>query len=71
MMMRTRMNAYVSRAMPEEALKGFDRYIAETPAAPRVGTVDDVAQIVAFLCEEGARWITGSTTCANGGAVFV
>jgi 3-oxoacyl-[acyl-carrier protein] reductase len=33
--------------------------------------VDDIAQVVAFLCEEGSRWVTGSTTCANGGAVFV
>lgn len=57
-------------ATPPEALMGFDHYIKSTPAAPRVGTVDDVAQIVAFLCEEGSRWVTGSTTCANGGAVF-
>jgi 3-oxoacyl-[acyl-carrier protein] reductase len=58
-------------AMPPEALTGMDGYIQATPAAPRVGTVDDVTQIVAFLCEEGARWVTGSTTCANGGAEFV
>lgn len=57
-------------AMPPDALVGFDKYIAETPAAPRVGTVDDVAQVVAFLCEEGSRWVTGSVTCANGGAVL-
>jgi 3-oxoacyl-[acyl-carrier protein] reductase len=56
--------------MPPEALVGFDKYIADTPAAPRVGTVDDIAQIVAFLCEEGSRWVTGSVTCANGGAVL-
>jgi len=43
--------------------------IRETPAAPRVGTPDDVAQIVAFLCEEGSRWCTGSVINANGGMV--
>ena len=41
--------------------------IKETPAAPRVGTPDDIAQIVAFLCEEGSRWCTGSVINANGG----
>ncbi|KAF2105018.1 NAD(P)-binding protein [Rhizodiscina lignyota] len=56
--------------MPQELLDQFDPYINSTPAAPRVGEVDDIVPIVAFLCEEGARWITGSTTCANGGKVF-
>ncbi len=57
--------------MPSEIIREFDSYIAQTPAEPRVATVDDIAQIVAFLCEEGSRWVTGSVTCANGGAVFV
>jgi len=43
--------------------------IKETPAAPRVGTPEDVAQIVAFLCEDGSRWCTGSVINANGGMV--
>lgn len=45
--------------------------IKETPAAARVGTVDDIAQIVAFLSEETSRWTTGSTVNANGGWLFV
>lgn len=57
--------------MPADALKGMDDYLQKTPAAPRVGTIDDIAQIVAFLCEDGARWVSGSTTNANGGACFV
>lgn len=47
------------------------RKAVETPAAPRIGTVDDIAQIVAFLSEEQSRWTTGSTVCANGGMVCV
>jgi 3-oxoacyl-[acyl-carrier protein] reductase len=43
----------------------------ETPAAPRIGTMDDIAQIVAFMSEEGSRWSTGSTVNANGGLCFV
>ncbi|KAL8927003.1 MAG: hypothetical protein Q9208_002548 [Pyrenodesmia sp. 3 TL-2023] len=38
-----------------------------TPMEQRVGTTDDVAQVVAFLAEEGSRWITGQAICASGG----
>ncbi|KAI5464255.1 hypothetical protein BGZ63DRAFT_439433 [Mariannaea sp. PMI_226] len=38
-----------------------------TAAAPRSGTPDDIAQVVAFLASEGSRWVTGSTVSANGG----
>lgn len=41
--------------------------IRTTPAAARLGTVDDVAQIVAFLSEEGSRWCSASVVNANGG----
>ncbi|KAF2495813.1 NAD(P)-binding protein [Lophium mytilinum] len=58
-------------ATPVDAVPGMQNYIDITPAAPRVGEVDDVAQVVAFLCEERSRWVTGSTVCANGGACFV
>jgi 3-oxoacyl-[acyl-carrier protein] reductase len=39
-------------------------------AAPRIGQPDDIAQVVAFLASEGARWITGSTINASGGRYF-
>ncbi|KAH7162014.1 hypothetical protein B0J13DRAFT_591399 [Dactylonectria estremocensis] len=42
----------------------------KVPAAPRCGTEGDVADIVVFLCEERARWITGDTICANGGMLY-
>ncbi|KAI9696559.1 MAG: hypothetical protein M1836_005578 [Candelina mexicana] len=33
----------------------------------RVGTLDDIAQVVAFLAEEGSRWISGQVINASGG----
>ncbi|CCF33808.1 hypothetical protein CH063_00155 [Colletotrichum higginsianum] len=42
----------------------------KVPADPRCGTVEDVADIVVFLCEERSRWVTGDTICANGGMVY-
>jgi len=33
----------------------------------RVGTPDDVAGLVAFLCSDAARWITGQTLTCDGG----
>ena len=39
-----------------------------TPMQNRIGTVDDIAQIVAWLAEESSRWVTGQTISATGGA---
>ena len=41
-----------------------------TSAAQRIGTGDDLAQIVAFLASEGSRWINGQVICGNGGVTF-
>lgn len=54
-----------------DVLAEWDVKMKETPAAARIGTVDDIAQIVGFLSEEGSRWSTGSTVNANGGLCFV
>jgi 3-oxoacyl-[acyl-carrier protein] reductase len=35
----------------------------------RLGTPDDVAGVVAFLCSDDARWVTGQHILANGGAM--
>ena len=39
----------------------------QTPAGKRLGTVDDVAQIVAWLASEESRWVTGQSLSASGG----
>jgi len=55
-----------------DLLNGIPKEIIEmqkktTPAENRLGTTDDVAQIVAFLSEENSRWITGQAISASGG----
>lgn len=37
-------------------------------AIGRLGTVDDVAPVVAFLATDGARWVTGQNIRVNGGS---
>ncbi|KAJ4290874.1 hypothetical protein N0V90_010070 [Kalmusia sp. IMI 367209] len=44
-----------------------DIQLKTTPVEHRHGTVDDIAQIVAWLSDEGARWVSGQTISASGG----
>lgn len=54
----------------ERFLKEMQPLIDSTPAAARVGEVDDIAPLVAFLCSEDARWTTGNVLSASGGLLF-
>lgn len=58
------------RAAGDVHLMRMEEQNKKTPAAPRAGTEGDVADIVAFLCEERSRWVTGHVVCANGGMLF-
>jgi NAD(P)-dependent dehydrogenase (short-subunit alcohol dehydrogenase family) len=46
------------------ALRGV---LSEQTALGRVGVPDDIGGVVAFLCSEDARWITGQRLEASGG----
>lgn len=52
-------------------LEDFQPIIDATPAAARVGAVDDIVPIVLFLCSEESRWVTGSVLSASGGMTFI
>ncbi|MBW2208455.1 MAG: SDR family oxidoreductase, partial [Deltaproteobacteria bacterium] len=40
---------------------------AGMPVLGRLGEVNDIADVVAFIASDDARWITGQTILANGG----
>jgi 3-oxoacyl-[acyl-carrier protein] reductase len=46
---------------------GLAEVIAGTTALDRLGGPDDVADVVAFLASDAARWITGQVIDASGG----
>lgn len=46
---------------------GFAELIAGATALDRLGGPDDVADVVAFLASDDARWITGQVIDASGG----
>lgn len=50
--------------IPEEIIEMQKK---STPIENRLGTTDDIAQIVGFLSEESSRWITGQAISASGG----
>ena len=58
--------------VPTDMLSGIPKEVIEnqlknTPFENRLGSTDDIAQVVAFLAEEGSRWVTGQTISASGG----
>lgn len=54
-------------AAGEDMMKVLRPIIDATPVEKRLGSPDEIAYAVAFLCEERARWINGEHLCANGG----
>jgi len=55
-------------AQDAQSLPGDD-VVARLVPAGRLGTVDDIAAVCAFLCTDAAGYITGQVIAPNGGAV--
>lgn len=72
---RIRVNAVCPSAVPTEGTQRNRnaerdaRRIASTPMA-RLGTVDDVADAIAFLASDDARFITAQALVVDGGITF-
>lgn len=47
--------------------KGFKRMNVEMTPFPRLGTAEDIASTIAFLCSPGAAFINGQTIVVDGG----
>ena len=66
-------NAVCGGFIDTDALKAFPNYqelleevLRRTPF-DRIGTAEEVADVVVFLCSDAARWITGQTIVVDGG----
>jgi len=46
-----------------------NEWISRTPLG-RLGTAEDIADIIAFLCPDQSRWIHGQTIIADGGGTL-
>src|ERR1700751_5922574 len=46
----------------------FETWAVSTPPLGRVGPPDDIADVVAFLASDDARWLTGESLIASGGS---
>ena len=45
--------------------------LKQTAVERRVGTVDDISRVVAWLCGEDAKWVSGQTISASGGFLML
>jgi NAD(P)-dependent dehydrogenase (short-subunit alcohol dehydrogenase family) len=68
-----RVNTVSGGPIDTDSLRAFSTYdqmkdasIRLSPAR-RMGQPEDVADVVGFLCTDGARWITGQTLVVDGG----
>ncbi|MFQ3598900.1 MAG: SDR family oxidoreductase [Chloroherpetonaceae bacterium] len=73
---KIRVNAVSGGAIDTDALNDFknqdemkNEWIARTPLG-RLGTAEDVADVIAFLCSDQSRWIHGQTIIADGGGTL-
>jgi len=56
----------MENGLPKEAQQAM----AAKTALGRLGQPDDIADAVAFLASNDARWVTGKTIDADGGLTF-
>lgn len=64
-------NSVAPGATATEAVRGqpWTGKVASWTALGRIGEPEDIADIVAFVASDEARWLTGATLPANGGQI--
>lgn len=53
--------------MIDRAPEALQAAACESSPFSRIGTADEIASVVAFLCSEEASWVTGQVILVNGG----
>ncbi|KAK9310938.1 putative oxidoreductase [Lipomyces starkeyi] len=56
---------------PDTLRESMDELVKNVPAGGRMGTPEDIADIVSFLASENSRWVSGNVVTANGGMVMM
>ena len=46
---------------------GLKMEAQKTPVERRIGTPNDIAQVVAWLASDDSKWVSGQCICASGG----
>lgn len=65
-------NSDALKGLPEEALQAvLDSDLPTVSVGPRIAECEDIADVVGFLVSEKSRWVSGSVSCATGGAVKI
>lgn len=60
-------NLHKRGGMEEDAYKAFLEHSTETHPIGRVGTPEEVAELICYLASDKAGWITGATYAIDGG----
>jgi NAD(P)-dependent dehydrogenase (short-subunit alcohol dehydrogenase family) len=60
-------NLHTRSGMDDTAYQNFLEHSRETHPIGRVGTPDEVAELIYYLASENASWITGATYAIDGG----
>lgn len=59
----------MAMAQPAEIIKSLEQ-IVQTAALKRFASVEEIANVAAFLASPESQWITGDVLNANGGLIF-